>query len=220
MFSKKNVAIFYIDKNKGTFFTNSLPSALELIFPKEVLSHLEIVNAQKLDELISKFIESKKIPPCQIFIILGENTTFEKDITDIPRIERNVEIQKFLDIVPFEEISSRVFRVGKSEKLVVANKNFLKELNRVLMEKEFTISAVIPLSLAKVIMPKLKLESNLPTMLKKIDALKQYNLLPTSAHSKSSSYLQNYRLIILVSVFAILLTILGILVYSKLILDK
>lgn len=202
---------FYINNNRGLFFTKSA-SPFEITIPKDVLSHLEIVNAQKLDELLSKFIETKKITPSQIFIILGKNTTFEKDITDIARTERYIEIQKFLDIVPFEKTLNKIFKIQKKEKIVAANRDFCQKLIDVFTKLGFSVEAIIPETL---------FSETLPVLVKKIDTLKQYNLLDShnrassSANTSSQPFLQNTRLIILASVFAILIITLIFMVYTK-----
>lgn len=223
---KKNTTCFYIDSSKGTFFAKSLSSPLEITFPKDVLSHLEIVNTQKLDELISKFIETKKIQPSQIFIILGKNTTFEKDITSIPIAERYTEVQKFLDIVPFEKTLNKIFKIQKKEKIVVANKDFCQKLIDVFHKEGFLVEVIIPEILFSETLSKEKGSPDFPVLLKKIDNLKQYNLLDSHTRSKSSpdlstkSFLQNTRLIILSGIFAVLLIIVGILIYSRLLVSQ
>ena len=100
-FSKNHIAIFFIDKNKGIFFTSSEPKGIEIDFPKDILSHLEIIDKSKLEDFIHKFLEKNNIKPSRLFIVLGADTTFEKDITGISSFELNSETQKFLDIIPF-----------------------------------------------------------------------------------------------------------------------
>lgn len=219
-FSKKNTAIFFIDKNKTTFLSNS-QSSLNLTFPKDIYSHLELISREKLKEFIDKFLEDNKIQPGILYIILGEDATFEKDITEVTKLEKSIEIQKFLDIVPFESILSRVIKIKKREKILVANRHFCEELTDIFEEEEFRVYSIIPLSVILEINPKLKEKLDLAILFKKIGSFKKYNLL---THQENYGNRFNYstpsvsvnpRLIVLVGFFAILVIILVFMIYTQ-----
>lgn len=193
-FSKKKMAIFYIDKDQGSFFTNTFSKPKELNLPQDVFSHLEIINSQKLNKLIEEFLEINKIEPSELFILLGKNTTFERDFTNIPRTERSIEMQKFLDIVPFEETLNKVFKIQKKEKIVVANKQFCEEIIAAFKAKEFNIFSIVPQSIVFEVLPQLKGKLDLPLLLKKIESIKNYGLFSHSLNQdKTSRYLWPIR---------------------------
>lgn len=219
-FSKKSLAIFYIEKNKGIFLTNSSSKSFEMNIPKNAFSHLEIVSTQNFQEFIHEFLQSNKIQPTNIFILLGKSITFEKDFLDMPTPERHIEINKFLDIVPFEETLSKVFKIRKKEKIIVANKNFCQELSNIFDVEGFTVSAITSISIILEIIPKLKEKFELSSLLSKTDMVKKYNLFSSLENQEKvytnsiPSFFKNTRLVILVSIFVILLIILVIFTYS------
>jgi len=216
--SKKNNALFYTNGSKGIFLNKFLKSPLEISFPKDVISHMEVVDPGKLDKLITEVLESKKIPPSKIFIILGEDTTFEKDLTDIPKPERYQQIQKFADLVPFEKTQNKIFKVQKKEKVIVANRDFSQKLVDTFNKNGFFVEAVLAKSLFPENFSK-KGEIDSTLVLKKIDSLKNYNLLESFVSQKSSSdseaFLEKYRLIILSTIFALLIIALAVLIYFR-----
>ncbi len=220
-FSKKSEALFYIDKNKGLFLTNVPKSkSLELDIPKNAFSHLEIVSTEKLTEFIREFLKNKKIEPMNVFILLGKNTTFEKDISGIPASDRHSEINKFLDIVPFEETQSKTFKIQKKEKIIVVNKNFCQEINNIFEEEGFSVLAITSVSTLEEIIPKLKDEFSLLALLNKTNIIKQYSLISSSENRERSytnymSSFKNTRLVILTGIFVILLIILFIFSYNR-----
>ena len=217
-FSKNHIAIFFIDKNKGIFFTSSEPKGIEIDFPKDILSHLEIIDKSKLEDFIHKFLEKNNIKPSRLFIVLGADTTFEKDITGISSFELNSETQKFLDIIPFEETLSKTFKVQKEGKIYVANKSLCKELSEVFEKERFSIAAITPFSLLLEINPKLK--QNLPFLLKKLGTIKQYSLLSSNNQSNQpfnagSSLNTMVIILILISIFLVLIIVLTVLLFTK-----
>lgn len=220
-FSKKSEALFYIDKNKITFLTNVPKSKpFELDIPKNAFSHLEIVNTQKLKEFIQEFLKNKKIEPMNIYILLGKNTTFEKDLSDVPPAERHSDIQKFLDIVPFEEILSKEFKVQKKEKIISANKNFCQEIADIFNAEGFSVSAITSVSILEDAISKLKEKFELPPLFSKTDIIKKYALFSSlrnqeKVYTNSMPSFKNNRLVILISIFAVLLIILFIFAYNR-----
>lgn len=222
-FSKKSEALFYIDKNKGTFLTNAPKSKpIELDIPKSALSHLEIVSAEKLTEFIQEFLKNKKIEPMNIYILLGKNSIFEKNISDVPPGEHHSEIQKFLDIVPFEEILSREFKAQKKEKIIAANKNFCQEIADIFNEEGFSVSAITAVSILEDAIPKPKEKFELPALFSKTDIIKKYALFSSTLKNQEKVYnnsmsfsFKNTRLVILTSIFAVLLIILVIFAYNR-----
>ena len=215
-FSQNQTAVFFINKNKGTFFTSNAPKGIELDFPKDILSHLEIIDRSKLEDFIHKFLEKNTIKPSRLFIVLGEDTTFEKDVTGISNSELNIETHKFLDIVPFDETISKVFKIQKKQKIYVANKKLCKGVSEVFETEGFFVSAITPFVILLELNPKLK--ENLPLLLKKLGTIKQYSLLSSSgpsykSSSTGSSSSLNSRAIVLVSIFILLIIILSVLVF-------
>lgn len=217
----KNNALFYTNGSKGIYLNKSLNSPIEINFPKNIVSHMEIVDFLGFDQLIKEFIETKKILPSKIFIILGKDTTFEKDLTDIPKVERFGEIQKFADLVPFEKTQNKIFKVQKKEKIIVSNRDFSQKLVEIFNKFDFLVEAVIAETLFPENFSKKKGGLDFSLVLKKIDSLKKYNLQQSytsrkgSSDFSSESFLEKNRLIILSSIFVTLIIALAVLVYFR-----
>jgi hypothetical protein len=218
--SKKQTAIFYVKKDEGILYAKKLSSPLTVQFPKDVVYNLDVISKEKLQLIIQSFIRENTIKPSNIFFILDKNVTFEKDIEEDSIPKQREEIEKFLDIVPFEKILSRVFRVRGNAKVIVANQEFYEELVSAFEEEEFSINAITPFSMLEKIMSTSKKDFDAKIASGKIAMLKQYSLLDVPDNQEkrityTKPQAKSTQFIFLVSTFAVLLVVLFVLIYTQ-----
>lgn len=221
--TKKQIgpAIFYLKKHEGILFTDKLASPISLTFPKDVIDNLEVINKEKLQILIKTFIQRHIILPTSIIFVLDKELIFEKDIEADSSFEQTEEIGKFLDIVPFEKLLSRIFKTKEKTKIVAANREFCEELINSFENEKFSVSAVSPFSMFENIIPLLKKNFDGKLALDKISLLKQYSLLEVLENTeKRITYtkpkIKSPRFVLLIGTFAALLLILLVLIFSQL----
>ena len=141
--------------------------------------------------------------------------------------ERNRQIQSFLDIVPFEEIASKSYKIDKGIKVIATNKKLYEILIHVFMKMNFVIDSVIPITaIPKNIISIQSLnQDNAKKILKKLEALRVYSMLEENSYALSraalsphgitmSTKVSSKREFALIGIFLVLITTLGIVVYA------
>ncbi len=141
--------------------------------------------------------------------------------------ERNRQIQSFLDIVPFEEIASKSYKIDKGIKVIATNKKLYEILIHVFMKLNFVIDSVIPITaIPKSIISEHSLnQDNAKKLLKKLEALRVYSMLEENSYALSraalsphgitmSTKVSSKREFALIGIFLVLITTLGIVVYA------
>lgn len=222
-FAKKQTAVVYIDTDKASFYTGKTGEIIKLDFPPNVISDLDLVSEEKLTELIDSFCKTNNLEGIkyETILVFSIGSVFEKDFTDENK-EENTQIQQFIDIVPFEDILTKTYKLNKKTKVVVVNKVLYEALRRVLQKKNFSISLALPYSVLQEVNTELTNSVNLAFIAGKMDSYKQYNLIDyennnSSDKTKTSdSKKQNKRVYILVGIFIVLLIVLGAVIISTL----
>lgn len=180
MLSKKKVGLIYLERDSLYYYgSNIVNSLLKLDFTPEAVRDLDIINKDVLSKKIKLFVDTNKIQPASLIIIISPNLIFEKNFAPMEENKLETEIQKFLDNVPFEIMSTKRYTVDKSSKIIATNKLFYEIVKNSFEEKKFIIEAIIPFSALK-INPAAKSNFNTTTaglILKKFDYLKQDSLL-------------------------------------------
>src|SRR5437588_516351 len=100
----KSTSILYIDRTKMDLFLKDSQALFHLEMPTTVLKNIEVMNKDELAAMIKNFIETNKIPPGEIYFVLADTLFFMKDFSLMAAPAEKLEIEKYLDIVPFENI--------------------------------------------------------------------------------------------------------------------
>lgn len=213
-FPKKQPSIFYLDQNRGYFYDGSPHGLLEINFPPEAINHLEVINEERLSNVIKEFIEANKILPCDIILLLSIFVTFEKDFTDKNVSLEDAEVKEFLDYVPFEDVLGKIINIGQKQKLVAVNKKLIEDIKEAFNNQKFDTVSVVPVSALQETIPDLSTNLNLQIVLDKADSIKQYSIMALEEPVKISSSkndnnsAKNKRLTILTGIFVFLFLIL------------
>ena len=220
--TKKQTAVLYVDVNKAFFYAGSIGNTLQLSFPPDVISDLDLVNAGKFEQFIDSFIQSNvKGQEFEVILVFSHNAVFEKDliITDPERIE--AQIQSFIDIVPFEEVLSKSYKFNKKVKIVGVNKAIYDVIKEAFEKNKSVISMALPLSVLQETNAGLGVKMDLGAIAIKLDSFKQYNMIerefdPVGEQKTEDSKKPNRKLYILVGTFVILLLVLFVFAYKTL----
>ncbi len=223
MENKKQNAILYIEKTQGILYVGK--ESFTIRFPKDVISNGEVIDKGKLQLLFTNFITENKIPPVHVLLILSPEIIFEKKLSDMPLAIQHIEIEKFLDLVPFDSILTRTFRLPKKTTILVANKELCEVITDSLKAESCIPTGIVALNSLEEKLPSLKEKFDAQLILKKLDTFKSYNLDIRLEHQeKILSYkvpsLKNPQFIALISVFVLLFVILCTQVYIQLMSNK
>lgn len=218
--TSKQTAVIYIDANTGFFYSPGIGSVLQLDFPPDVISELDLVNKEKFEQILNLFIQNNFKGEFEIILVLSQNLTFEKEL--LPELGKDTEtqIQEFIGVVPFEEVLSRAYKYKKNVKVVAMNKEIYDAIREVLVRNKLTISMTLPLSVLIETNPWLANKMDLGIIASKSDSFKQYNLIDYSPNSENvqkkdgGSKKSNTKLYALIGLFIALLLVLFIVVIS------
>ncbi|OGH14975.1 MAG: hypothetical protein A2860_02105 [Candidatus Levybacteria bacterium RIFCSPHIGHO2_01_FULL_37_33] len=220
-FSQKHTIVCYIDKNKALFYQDVDGSMLKMDFPPDIISDQELTGREKLEHLIESFLETNKLEKGNIIFIYAPNVTIEKDFPDDTPGNKNEEIQKFINMIPFEEMLSKIYKLNKKTKVVAINQEIYESIKNIFAKKNFSVLGIIPSTVLAETVAELSMNIDLAFIANKIYSLKQYGMVNAGELSnqntkeKSGLKKQNIRMYVLIIVFVILLFILIILVIIK-----
>ena len=191
-------------------------------FPPDTISDQELTGREKLEHLIESFLETNKLEKGNIIFIYAPDIAIEKDFPDELAGSKNDEIQKFVDMIPFDEVLSKIYKLDKKTKVVAINQAVYESMKNIFAKKNFLVLGIIPSTVLQETVAELSTNIDLAFIANKIFSLKQYSivnegeLINQNAKEKSGLKKRNIRMYVLVIVFAILLFILIILVTAKL----
>lgn len=223
MEKKRQVALIYFDTNKILFYAKNFKSALEIPLSSDIISDLEVIDGEKLESVIDNFFLTNNLKELEYesILIFSENTTFDKDLEDGDSKFKYEETQKFLDMVPFEDMFNNSYTIGKKTKIVAVNKVLFEKLRYDFEKNKAYILAAVPMSVLKEINPTIGNNLDLPAIATKYDSIKQFNLVGLSEREmegevKNSMGIKkkDLRLFALIVVFIVLLMVLVYMLYT------
>ncbi len=219
--------ILYLAKNGLALYDEKTKRIFQLNFQPQVVKDLEIINRDQLNLNIKSFVDSNKITPSALIMIVSHNMFFEKDFPPLSKEQQVIETQKLLDNIPFEIIASTAFGTEKTYKIVAANGYFIESMRKAFETLGFAINISIPAIAFGNIGEELN-QVTIKIIFSKYPALKQYNLLkdtsaliPLSPQKESeggvkdekSKEKNNKKNLIAIGVFVLLIVILSIIVF-------
>jgi hypothetical protein len=177
--TKKEILVVFIDNNRFLFYTKKASNTLQLNLLADVICDLEIVNKEKLEHLIDSFFQSPNFKGQEFdtTVIFSQNLTFEKELTSTNSKAEFEETQKFLDMVPFEEVLNNSYRINKKTKIVAANKVLYNILKQIFEKNKAHILLVLPMSILVTANPELANKIDFPFIEGKLESFKQYSLI-------------------------------------------
>lgn len=143
-------SVLYLQNDKFGFYTPLLGKVIEFRFVPEIVQDLEVVNPDLLSSLIQLFVESNKIPKGELVIVISDSACIVKDII-MPQAAPGVkqediteQVQKIIDSVPFEEVSSKTFPQQSGTKIWATNKALFSSIAGAFEKLGFKINSVLP----------------------------------------------------------------------------
>lgn len=221
MFSKRQLGLIYLERDSLYYYGgNIINSLIRFEFPQNTVRDLDVINKDLLNKHIKLFIDTNKIQPANLIIILSPNVIFEKDFPVMEENKLEQEIQKFLDNIPFENVKTKRYVMDKNSKIMATNKLLYETVKNAFEEKGFMVEAITPLFSLKT-NSAIKNNFNLETanlILKKFDSMKQDSLPVNEENDRSSNKEsqsrnfvknpKNKRAVVLISVFIALIAML------------
>jgi len=142
----------YLERNGFDFYENTLSAIIKYTFAQEIVKDLEIINKEQLTQQLENFITTNNLPPATVVIILGPTVLFEKDIPKNPseattaqeKPKDDWEIQKYLDTIPFEHVSSKTYLLDNGTHVIATNRDLYDYIIHAFENHGSVIETVIP----------------------------------------------------------------------------
>ena len=221
-FSEKHTTVCYIDKDKALFYKDADGSMLKMDFPADLISDQELINGDAFERFIESFLEINKLEKGNVIFIYSPNVTIEKDFSGELTEKMDDEIQKFIDMVPFEETLSKIYKLDKKIKVTAVNGSIYESIKNVFKKRDFLVLGIIPSSVLQETVADLSMNLDLAFIANKVYFLKQYSMVNDeelkNENTKEKPPLakkQKVRLYFLLFVFCILLFVLVIMLVIK-----
>ncbi len=217
------LGILLIDRNKLYFYEKGISSVFPLELPNSIVRDIEIIDQESLTAQIKSFVQTSKITPAKITIVLSQNMFFEKDF---PSNTPDSDLQNYIEYIPFENISYKKLQLANGIKIIATNKNYYEGIILAFSKQGIMTTSVLPPNVFGKVIQTLDSES-IKLITARADLLKQYNLLTMAEHTTidneteteretASHNKQNRRQFILIGVFIVLLLVLiGVLFITK-----
>ncbi len=162
---KEHPIIIFLDRKGFIIYQDTLSNVWQFPFSQELVQNLDVINKVELVNSIGSFIQTNKVIPSSVIIILADSVIFQKDITSLqknqevglpseedktinkPQIDfgnkeqQEKEIKNFLDSVPFEEILAKVVN---NTRLVATNKDLLEGVVHSFKKIGCSVEAIVP----------------------------------------------------------------------------
>jgi hypothetical protein len=221
--NKKSVALFYLERQRLSYYCASLPEVHSLTFTEEAVRDLEVENKKSLERQISNWIDQHKIEPMHSLIALSEDIYFAQDFAEIEVPTDSPEYQQFISYVPFEDPVTHTFPLTQGSRTIVMNRELLQPIIEVLEKREFVVLAVSPAFALGELLHQTEFSAEIgKQVLAQQEVLFTYNVLPKE-HVEKKLEAEDHFLMVkfdkkvlgLIGVFVLLLAILGGLVWTQ-----
>lgn len=141
MFNSRVSCIIYLDTARFDFYVGGAENILRFDF-SPAASNLEIKNHDELAVQIKAFVEANKIPLSNIAIVLSENILFVKTISATE--DRELEAKRFVENIPFEHVSHKIYPIENGALIVAVNRDFYRSIQTAFEKLGFSAATVVP----------------------------------------------------------------------------
>jgi hypothetical protein len=224
--SHQKLGVLFLDSTKFDLFLPQTNAVISYSLPPLLVRDLEILDKESLAKEISTFIDTNKVSPMSLIIALSERVLFSRDFANTADLQEQVNIvQDFLDTIPFDNLSTKTFKLEKGFKVVAANRDFYENIKESFETKNFIVDAVAPITIVDPNFATLTLldKQTAQKVLAKLSTLKQNALEihyestvvnPKKQQEAEDKKAYKIRLYAMIGVFAILFIIMGVMLYQ------
>src|SRR3972149_4305547 len=221
----RSQGVIFLRRDGFDFYEDRDGRILNFPFSQGVVFSLEIINLKELKNQIKTFVETNKLSRADLMIILLADVLFEKNIQDQDPKTQAQEVQKFLVIIPFESISTKILPIQQGVRAIAVNKNLLDALKISFEEFGFSIEGMVPYEFLGELSSGINsvTTETSKTIIKQFDSLKEASFEFERNEKKTASQVESQvgknkpkslRLYIILGIFGLLLLILIFLIFT------
>lgn len=149
MFFDKPEAIVYLKRTSVEMYIPKIAEGIVCMFPKTVVTNLEIIDHEQFKKLLIEFLHNHAIPKQNGLMVLAEDVLFEKKVPIVQPEKEAAVIEDFYSSIPLEPqtIAKKVLLTNTQLVLYATDKILYESTKKVLEEMGWKICAVVPLSI-------------------------------------------------------------------------
>jgi len=215
---KKQLGVFLLERGKASIFTQSNLTGFTIQIPTDTINDMEIASEEKLSLIVRRLLESNKLAISEIIMVLSLDFTFENEFADDVSENLMEKLKAFQDIVPFENVDSKILKQEKKWKVICVSKDLCDGLRRAFEKMNVSVLGVTSSALLRETFSEMSQGFNPKIVMDKVDAIKLAGFInqeqknSVSEQAKTSKKKGN-NLSILLIVFGSLFVILLLIVY-------
>lgn len=218
MFGQKNWIVILLNSNTLQMIAHNETVVTTFPLPSTIISNMEVINKDALYQLVTDWIKQRTYVNSEIIWLLGNELCFEHVITSTDPDKIDSEIVQFLDTVPFEEVMSKTYTAGPVRQLTAVNKILISAFIQAFSLHGYNTRVVVPVRLVSTSdVLTLDLAKLAYKKENELDKNSLFAITPASPVVTQSNPTVTEKpksqLPLLLTVFLILLAILGIVIY-------
>ena len=217
MFGQKNWLVILLTANTLQMIGQKDTAVTSLPLPTTIINNMEVINKDALYQLVTDWLKQRTYINTEIVWLLGSQLCFEHVITSTDPDKIDSEIVQFLDTVPFEEVISKTYTTGPVRQLTAVNKILISAFIQAFSLHGYNTRAVVP---GRLVSSSEELTLDIARLAyKKENELDKNSLFavsvstPVAPSNPQAPEKPKSQLPLLLTVFVILLAILGIVIY-------
>ena len=215
---KKQFGVLWLNKSGFDLHILGSQQPFRHPFTTDIISYLEVLDESKLETDIKLFVEQNKIPSSFLVMVLSQDVLFENEFVETtPEQMKETELQ-FIDTVPFENIYSKIWKVGNKPRLVAVNADLFSTLKIAFEKVGISMEIAIPYFVTGVNAISVELTNML---FKKYEVLKNESIVESHLNFENEQVKpeslvpvkRSKREFVLIGIFILLMLVLFLVVY-------
>lgn len=145
MLGQKNWLVIMVTKNSLQLVGLGEVKIETILIPPQIINNLEPINKDGLYTLVIDWLKQRPHTSANIIWLLAPEVYFEHTFTSGEQDKIDSETLQFLDIVPFEDVSSRVYNnLDGSRHIIAVNKELIMSLIQAFALQGYSTKAIVP----------------------------------------------------------------------------
>ena len=142
--ANKQVTVVHVSRKQLAICGPAIAGMPVVTLGGDVVKALEVIDQQKLSQVVMDFGKSTGQSMGNRVMVLGEDICFERDIDRKPEVQIEVEAQKFLESIPVLSVSSKVYETEKMYRIIAISRDLYEGLRQAFEQAGYVVSVVVP----------------------------------------------------------------------------
>lgn len=130
MFGQKNIIYIWVGRSGLTVMGGKITEPVNLAIPESAVVNMEVRDRDEVYSVIKEWARQYPAIGQEIVWILGREVCFEKVMGEGELERWESEVVGFLELLPFDEVESRVYTTVSGRLVVAISKDFFQALEK------------------------------------------------------------------------------------------